>query len=282
MGFAVLVGVVLAPSAMGASADTASTNIQVTTVPAAQQPPCKPAANKDATAYVSSSSTQWTLTINANAPICEPVSAAIYAMPNNIFWPWPQQKVESVTFDVPAGSTTITFTKTDCGPQQFDVVTGATPDSINPNTGPMHGPLLFEVNPWSATQYFTPVNPNCTPTTTTTGVTTTSVAGSTTIQSTTSTPSSTTSEVLGSTTVQSTTSTPPTSVLGSTTIAGPTTTQYTPTGVEPATEVRAVSPSSEQSGLAATGFDSQAFGIAGLLLIVMGVLARRFSTIRNR
>jgi LPXTG-motif cell wall-anchored protein len=45
---------------------------------------------------------------------------------------------------------------------------------------------------------------------------------------------------------------------------------------------RAVSPSAEASGLAATGFDSQAFGIAGLLLVVMGVLARRFSAIRNR
>jgi hypothetical protein len=283
MGFAVLVGVVLAPSALGASADTASTNIQVTTVAADVQPACKPASNKDATATVDSSSSNWVFTIYASAPICEPVSAAIYAMPDNIFWPWPQQKVESVTFDVPAGTTTITFTKTDCGPTQFDIVTGATPDTIQPTTGPMHGPLLFEFNPWSATQNFTPATANCTPTTTTTGVTTTSVAGSTTMQSTTSTldTSSTTAVVSGSTTVPGSTTTP-SGVLGSTTIVGPTTTTYTPSAVEPATQTRAVSPSSGASGLAATGFDSQAFGIAGLLLVVMGVLARRFSAIRNR
>jgi hypothetical protein len=283
MGFAVLVGVVLAPSALGASADTASANIQVTTEAAADQPTCRSAANKDATGSVSSSNSEWTFTIKANSPICEPVTAAIYSMPDNMFWPWPQQKLESVTFDVPAGTTTITFTKTNCGPTQFDIVTGGTPDRIQPTTGPMHGPLLFTWSPWSATQNFTPATDDCVPTTTTTGVTTTSVAGSTTLQSTTSTPdtTTTTADVAGSTTVPGSTTTPPTSVLGSTTIAGPTTTGYSPSRVEPATQVRDVSPTGA-AGLAATGADSQALGIAGLLLVVMGLLARRFSAIRNR
>jgi hypothetical protein len=276
MGFAVVLGVVLAFGAITASADTGSANISVKTEAAADQPTCRPAANKDATATSSSSSTQWVFTITAKAPICEPVTAAIYSMPNNIFWPWPQQKVESVTFQVPAGTTTITFTKSACDPQQFDVVTGNTPDRIQPTTGPMHGPLLFMPVPWSATQNFVSSTANC-GSTTTTGVTTTSVLGSTTLQSTTSTPATTTTAAT-TTSVGSSTS-----VQGATTIVGSTTTNlYTPSKVEPATETRAVSPSSEANGLAATGFDSQAFGIAGLMLIVMGLLARRFSAIRDR
>jgi hypothetical protein len=134
----------------------------------------------------------------------------------------------------------------------------------------MHGPL-FTMNPWSATQNFPGPNASCKPTTTTTGVTTTQVLGSTTIQTTSTLPTgSTTSTVPAST-----------SVLGATTIASTSTTNYyAPTNVEPATQTRAVSPAS--AGLAATGFNSQIVGIVGLLLIVIGVLARRFSEIRNR
>jgi hypothetical protein len=262
MGFVSLVGVVLiALGATVASADTATTNIQVTTTAAADQPACRPAASKDATATVSSTSSKWVLTINAKAPICEPVTAVIYAMPNNVFWPWPQQKVESTTFDVPAGTTTITFNKT-CGANQFDVVTGRTPDRIQPTTGPMHGPLLFTVSPWSATMNF---GAPCGTTTTTTPPT--SVLGSTTIQSTTTTAplATTTSEV-----------SPSTSVLGETTIQSTTT---SPVHVEPATETRSPAPAGEH--LAHTGFNGQALVVLGVSLVLVGLLARRFGTIRD-
>jgi hypothetical protein len=263
MGFVSLVGVVLiALGATVASADTATSNIQVTTTAAADQPACRPAASKDATATVSSTGSKWVLTINAKAPICEPVTAAIYAMPNNVFWPWPQQKVESTTFDVPAGTTTITFNKT-CGANQFDVVTGRTPDRIQPTTGPMHGPLLFTVNPWSATMNFgAPCG------TTTTAPPPTSVLGSTTIQSTT-----TTAPVATTTTESSA----PTSVMGETTIMGSTTTA--PVNVKPATETRSPSPAGEN--LAHTGFNGQALVVLGVSLVLVGLLARRFGTIRG-
>jgi hypothetical protein len=264
MGFVSLVGVVLiALGASVASADTATSNIHVTTTADAVQPACHSALSKDATATVSSTSSQWVLTITAKSPICEPVTAAIYAMPDNVFWPWPQQKVESTTFDVPAGTTVVTFTKT-CGATQFDVVTGATPERIQPTTGPMHGPLLFTVNPWSATMNF---GAPCGTTTTTPP---TSVLGSTTIQSTTSTvPTS----VEGTTTIPYTTTTP-TSVLGETTIAS-----TAPVKVEPATETR--SPSQEGVGLAHTGFNGQALVVLGVTLVLVGVLARRVGTIRD-
>jgi hypothetical protein len=262
MGFVTMVGVVMiALGATVASADTATSNIHVTTTPDAVQPACHSALSKDATATVSSTSSQWVLTIKAKSPICEPVTAAIYAMPDNVFWPWPQQKVESTTFDVPAGTTTITFDKT-CGATQFDVVTGATPERIQPTTGPMHGPLLFTVSPYSATMNF---GAPCGNTTTTTPPT--SVLGSTTIQSTTTAPVATT------TTASST----PTSVMGETTLMGSTTT--TPVYVKPATETRSPAPAGEN--LAHTGCNGQARVVLGVSLVLVGLLARRFGTIRG-
>ncbi len=75
---------------------------------------------------------------------CNPLEAkaAAYAMPDNRGWPWPQTLVETddVVLDE-AGVYTITFTK-DCDPIQFDLLTGATPERIDP-LGPHHGDLLF-------------------------------------------------------------------------------------------------------------------------------------------
>jgi len=250
---------------------TSSANITVLTEPTQDQPDCKPVASKDATASVYSSATSFVLTIQAKAPICDAVTAAIYSMPNNIFWPWPQQKVETVTFQVPAGKTTVTFTK-GCSPQQFDVVTGDTPDRIQPTTGPMHGPLLFTVNPYSATQHF-PTSPCTGGTTTTTvpGATTTTVLSSTTLAVTTTTAVSPTSVAEATTTIPGTTS-----AVSPTSVAGVTTTQVA--DVQPETQDRDVS----GSGLPNTGFAGQSLLVLGACLLVAGGIAVRISAIRRR
>ena len=91
-----------------------------------------------------------------------PAKALAYAMPDNRMWPWPQRLAaqEAVTFS-DAGVYTITFAK-GCDPVQFDLVTGAAPEVIDP-FGDHHGPLVFphtdEYNvSGSAYQYFPPVD----------------------------------------------------------------------------------------------------------------------------
>ena len=186
------VAIAMAFSAPSAGAAT-SPNISVVQHPTGDDSPCRPAMLA-ATGAISSDSVSWSVTITAVAPICDPVTAVIYAMPNNIFWPWPQHKLEAKTFTVGTGVTTITFTK-GCDPVQFDVVTGATPDAIQPNTGPMHGPLLF-LAPYTGVQnwpgpcggIFTPTTVPPPPVTIATTTTTTAVvADSTTIAPTTTT-----------------------------------------------------------------------------------------------
>ena len=103
-----------------------------------------------ATADVTLTSDSFSVSIYASAPICDAVTAVIYSMPVDDRWPWPQRKVESKTFSIQPGVTTVVFAR-GCEPVQFDVVTGDTPSSIDPVTGPMHGPLLFWF-PWTGFQ----------------------------------------------------------------------------------------------------------------------------------
>ena len=110
--------------------------------------------------------------------LCNPIAAkaAIYAIPDSWLLPWPQTLVSVEEFTLSAaGTTTVTFAK-GCDPQQFDVLTGATPQVIN--SGLDHGPLLVApTGPGgaygSAIQYRPPAG-SCTDNTTSTSSTTTS------------------------------------------------------------------------------------------------------------
>ena len=103
---------------------------------------------------VSSSETEFVLTVTASAPLCEPVraSAVVYAMPANGV-AWPQTLLEATPFTIyEAGTTVITFHKADAC-VQFDVITGYAPQTISP-LGPWHGPLLFPLDLATAEQYW--------------------------------------------------------------------------------------------------------------------------------
>lgn len=110
---------------------------------------------------VSSSETEFVLTVTASAPLCEPVraTAAVYAMPANGV-AWPQTLVEATPFTIyEAGTTVVTFYKADTC-VQFDVITGYAPQTISP-LGPWHGPLLFPFDLATAQQHWgcPPVEP---------------------------------------------------------------------------------------------------------------------------
>ncbi len=170
-GVATVTALCLGVSAPVGAADPGppASAITVTHDPGPGRPDCLPARDA-ATGSTTNTDRYFTVTINATAPICEPVTAVVYSMPPNFFYPWPQDKVEATTIEVEAGVTTVRFTK-GCAPVQFDVVTGRTPDRIQPSTGPMHGPLLFDFPPtWSALQWW---GSGCGPTTTTTTTTST-------------------------------------------------------------------------------------------------------------
>jgi hypothetical protein len=150
-----------------------------------------------ATADVTLTSDSFSVSIYASAPICDAVTAVIYSMPVDDRWPWPQRKVESKTFSIQPGVTTVVFAR-GCEPVQFDVVTGDTPSSIDPVTGPMHGPLLFWF-PWTG---FQDAAGPCDPASSTTSSTSTSTSSTSTSSTSTSTSStsSTTSTALSPTT----------------------------------------------------------------------------------
>jgi hypothetical protein len=118
------------------------------------------------------------MTVNAHHAICGDVTAAVYAMPNDRANPWPQSRLESETFQIGPGVTVIRFAK-GCTPVQFDLVTGPTPLTIRPDTGPMHGPMLYEI-PWTGVPHWGSDCPATTTTTTTATTTTTTGATSTT------------------------------------------------------------------------------------------------------
>lgn len=103
---------------------------------------------------VSSSETEFVLTVIASAPLCEPVraTAAVYSMPANGV-AWPQTLLEAAPFTIfEAGTTVITFHKANAC-VQFDVITGYAPKTISP-LGPWHGPLLFPFDLSTAQQYW--------------------------------------------------------------------------------------------------------------------------------
>lgn len=201
------------PPGNSTAAGTTSSDVNVTQLfDADQSAPCRDAKSA-LSPHATSTSTTFVLTIDVNAPLCTPVSAkaVVYAMPGNGV-AWPQQLVKVVPFTISqAGTVTVTFEK-GCGAAQFDVLTGATPQTIN--NGLEHGPLLFQdVN--TAQQYW---GAPCSDVTTTTSDPTTTL-----VTTTTEDPTTTTTEppTTTSTTTTTTTTEPPTTTSTTTTTTAP-------------------------------------------------------------
>ncbi|MEZ5323121.1 MAG: hypothetical protein R2698_13795 [Microthrixaceae bacterium] len=96
-------------------------------------------------AYPDSTGTAFTLMINAPADLCSPVyaTAAVYATDSLVEW-WPQHLIETKPVVInKGGQYHVRFAKV-CRRQQFDVINGATPDTIGSFRD--HGPLVFPLD----------------------------------------------------------------------------------------------------------------------------------------
>jgi hypothetical protein len=214
----------------------------------------------------------FTLRIVAATEPCSPLAAvaAAYRMPDG-FAAWPQTLAErrDLLIDA-AGVTEVRFAK-GCVPLQFDVVTGATPDTIAP-WAQWHGPLLFPGDVRTARQHRPSANCGA-PTTTTTVAPSTTATPSTTAPTPTL-PTSTTAPVSPTTVTiapsGATTSVPgpssatPVSVLGASQSPPPT----APRALD--TSVGADGPP-QVAGLALTGASVRVLLLGGLLSIVAGL-----------
>ena len=192
-GAALLIGGTASAGAQEIEDETPHISVVVT--PDEVQGDCVP-AGLGLSYVVFSDDSVFRLTVTASSPQCSPIdaSAVIYGMPGN-GEAWPQQLLEREPVVISAaGVYEITFSK-ECTPVQFDVVTGATPQTITPG-GEFHGPMLFPFDIQTAEQYWGDAE-GCTPTTTTTSTTSTTTPSTTTTVDT----STTTPEVLGSTTI---------------------------------------------------------------------------------
>lgn len=156
---------------------TGSSRIEIVQTTTPSSGPCLPPALALRSSTRSDAET-FRLTVTVTAPLCTRVNAvaAIYSMPGNGV-AWPQTLVETAPFVLrEPGVTEIIFTKT-CDPEQFDVITGATPPTIAP-WGPWHGPLLFPFDTSTSLQHWgcPPVPPTTTTAPTTTVAPTTTIA----------------------------------------------------------------------------------------------------------
>jgi LPXTG-motif cell wall-anchored protein len=135
--------VVEAPEETTTTVDPES-RIRIVVTPSGNEDPCVPSTfglQRD----VESTAEFFRLTVRVEKPLCDPIEAkaAVYQMPFTDD-EWPQTLVEVEPFTVQAAGTyEVTFLKDEeCINLQFDVLTGATPDTIAP-LGQWHGPLLF-------------------------------------------------------------------------------------------------------------------------------------------
>lgn len=254
IGGAALVAVAPAgaqPAPGTTAAATAADKITVTQTALAPITTCTtPDRSLSYTTY--SDASVFRLRVRASSPLCSPITAtaAIYAMPTDGSV-WPQTLSQSESFTISGASQTdIVFTK-DCTPAQFDVVTGATPQTISP-LGERHGPLLIpDVN----TAYQDP-GIACGPPTTQVGNTTTVPGGVTTPPA--------TSTTVANTAVQNTTTT-------AAVVAGVST---TPTTAAPSvldTVTNRADTTYSPAALAVTGVSSQALGLVGIGMFTIGM-----------
>ena len=186
---------------------------------------------------ISQTSDAFTVQFTLLKNLCNPFTAkaAVYDLPAKPYLlPWPQTLYSVFGFTVQdSGTYTVTFSKT-CVGQQFDLITGPTPktlDSINSQI--YHGPLLYPFESaliWEGTDCNETTTSTTTSTSTSTSTTTTSTSTSTsttttvpTTESTTTTSTTTTVPTTESTTTTSTTTTVPTTESTTTTTSTPTT-----------------------------------------------------------
>jgi hypothetical protein len=145
--------VMVTSAVAGAAPSMMHSNISVTHFPSPLQAFCLP-AQAALTNSVRSDEASFTVRIEVAAPLCEPIEAvaAIYRMPGSGV-AWPQELMEFSRFTIArAGAIEVRFTKT-CVPAQFDVLTGAVPQTISP-WGEAHGPLLFPFDTDTALQHW--------------------------------------------------------------------------------------------------------------------------------
>lgn len=207
--------------------------------------------------------TSFTLRILSPSTPCSPVAAVAvaYRMPDQGAWPQTLAERRDVVVDR-AGVTEARFAK-GCVPLQFDVVTGATPDTIAPWAA-WHGQLLFPGDLRTAFQYRPTAD--CSTTTTTapppTVEPTTSVAPSSTTVPTTGPPTTGSIPEDGEPT---TTAVPPPSVLGQT---------QSPSTTEPEVLDTSVgAPGTPRvAGLALTGTSVRILVIAGIVTMLIGLV----------
>jgi hypothetical protein len=243
----------IAPAVAGAEeveGDEPVSHITIEQIPSEAQGECLPAL-LSLSNTVEYDDSMFRLIVTASAPLCEPIeaSAVIYAMPGNGV-AWPQELKELKKFTIAeAGLYIITFDK-DCGPAQFDVINGVTPQTIN--TPLDHGPLLFPFDTGTAQQYW-----GCATTTTTSTTTTSTTTTSSTV------PSTQPPEVLGTTTIAPA-------------VSGASTSSTTPPAQVAGTSVSR----GNAAALALTGSRSVPTAVAGFALIAVG--AALFMVARRR
>lgn len=237
--------------------------ISVTQVPAAiSLGPCSGGA-ADLHYQTVNDAESFTLRIVAVTEPCTPIEAVAvaYRMPDGSF-AWPQSLVERRELRIErAGTVDVRFAK-ECVPLQFDVVTGATPDTIAP-WAQWHGPLLFDGDVGSSWQHRPAANcagPTSTVLPTTDSPSTVAPSSSTTLSST-SVPSTPTSEAGGDSSTTPSTA----SVLGATISATPSTApEVLDTSVGRSGPTRV-------GGLALTGAAVNVLFVAGLVTLLVGL-----------
>lgn len=164
-------------------------SIEVTFTPSGSDAACRPPA-LGLSRSVQNTPDRFTVRIIVTDPLCTEVDAAavIYSMPGDGV-AWPQQLASRVDIKLKdPGVTEVRFLK-GCDPAQFDVITGASPQTISP-VGPWHGPLLFPFDTATTLQHWG--RDGCDTTTTTTTTTTTDAPTTTEAPATTDAPTTTT------------------------------------------------------------------------------------------
>ena len=203
------------------------------------------------------------------------MTAAVYAMPGRGV-ALPQQLVETERFTLQrAGTVEVVFSK-GCQPVQFDIVTGATPDSIAPWSA-WHGPLLFPMDTSSSLQHW---GNGC-------GASTTTVPSTPSSE-----PPAPTSTAPVTVPPQNEPSTVPPEVLGSTTLQtdggpgpedpGTAATVRQPPVTEPDVLGSSSSVPGLPAGLALTGIAARALVLAAGVLLVLGVAMVVVGRVRAR
>ena len=141
--------------------------IRIVVTPSGKEGLCVPSAlglQRD----VESTEEFFRLTVRVEQPLCEPIEAkaVVYQMPFTADeWPQTLDEVEPFTIQE-AGTYEVTFLKDEeCINLQFDVLTGATPDTIAP-LGEWHGPLLFPFDVATSEQWIGCPPPEVAPATT--------------------------------------------------------------------------------------------------------------------